>query len=75
MDFIKEVVYPWVMFTLLIVAVIGVPSYLVYKNDCSTFAELQNTEYKFTIGGECYVNLSGEWITKDRWYFYKAFNR
>ena len=45
------------------------------QNDCSTFAELQNTEYKFTIGGECYVNLSGEWITKDRWYFYKAFNR
>ena len=67
MDFIKEVLYPWVMFTLLIVAVIGVPSYLVYKNDCSTFAELQNTEYKFTI--------SGEWITKDRWYFYKALNR
>ena len=62
----------WVMFTLLIVVVFGVPSYLLYKNDCSTFAELQNTEYKFTIGGECYVNLNGEWITKDRWYFLQS---
>lgn len=59
----------------LLVLVLGVPTYLMEKSSCETFAELQQTESKFTIGGDCYVKLSnGSWVDKSRWFFYESIN-
>lgn len=57
----------------LLVLVLVVPIYLMEKDSCKTFAELQQTESKFTIGGDCYVRLSnGSWVDKSRWFFYES---
>ena len=54
--------------------VVVLPTYFVYKYECKTFAELQQTEFKYTINGTCYLKSpSGKWTTKDMWYFDKAF--
>lgn len=70
----KDVVVPFVLMLLSVLVVIGLPTYFVYQYECKTFAELQQTEFKYTINGSCYIkSQSGEWITKDMWYFDKAF--
>lgn len=59
----------------LLVLVLGVPAYLMEKSSCETFAELQQTESKFTLNGDCYVRLSnGSWVDKGRWFFYESIN-
>ena len=59
----------------LLVLVLVVPTYFIEKSSCETFAELQQTESKFTIGGDCYVKLSnGSWVDKSRWFFYESIN-
>lgn len=69
----KDIVVPFVLMLLSVLVVIGLPTYFVYKYECKTFAELQQTEFKYTINGSCYIKSpSGEWITKDMWYFDKA---
>lgn len=62
-----------VLVVVLVALVIGVPIYFMEKSSCETFAELQHTESKFTIGGDCYIKLSnGSWVDRGRWYFYEA---
>ena len=57
----------------LLVLVLVVPTHFIKKSSCETFAELQQTESKFTIGGDCYVKLSnGSWVDKSRWFFYES---
>lgn len=59
----------------LLILLLGTPAYLMDKNSCETFAELQQTESKFTVGGDCYVKLSnGSWVDKSRWFFYESIN-
>lgn len=71
-DLFKEYILPFSVFLLAIIVVMGLPTYFVYKNECKTFAELQQTEFTYTINGTCYIKSpSGEWITKDMWYFDK----
>lgn len=68
----KDIVVPFVLMLLSVLVVIGLPTYFVYKYECKTFAELQQVEFKYTINGSCYIKSpSGEWITKDMWYFDK----
>lgn len=73
---IKEIlaglVLPIIAGLILIVVVIGLPTYFVYKHECKTFAELQQAEFTYTINGTCYIKApSGEWVVKDMWYFDK----
>ena len=72
---VTNVFWPILCVALVFCVVFVTPTYFISKNECTTFAELQQTDSKFTLSGECYVKLNGEWITKDRWYFYKAFSR
>lgn len=70
MDFIKMVVLP----VLLVVVMFLAGAFYFVKYDCESFASIQNTTAKATLT-ECYVKYNDEWITKDRWFFYKAFDR
>ena len=74
-DLFMELILPIGALCLVCLLVFGIPTYYLFKSECTTFAELQNTPHKFTMNGTCYLMLDGEWIDKDRWYFYKAFTR
>ena len=72
----KDVILPTILMTMVLIVFVGTPVYFVYKHECKTFAELQQTEFKYTINGSCYIkSQSGEWITKDMWYFDKALSK
>ena len=73
-DLFEGLVLPIVVCIIFLVVVIALPTYFVYKHECKTFAELQQTEFIYTINGTCYLkSSSGKWTTKDMWYFDKAF--
>lgn len=71
-DIFAGLVLPIIVWTVALAIVVVLPTHFVYKYECKTFAELQQTDFKYTINGTCYIESpSGEWITKDMWYYYK----
>lgn len=71
-DIFEGLVLPLIACIVILTVVIGLPTYFIYKHECKTFAELQQTEFTHTINGTCYLKSpSGEWVTKDMWYFDK----